>query len=68
MLTEGDAMSKQKFTYTRKVRRDECPHLMTDDMQRRTNAIIKKFGNDDPFVRSMIYGEFSPPKESVHAD
>lgn len=46
------------FTYRRMVSWDDCPHLQTGNKQIERNNLIKKYGLNSAFVRSMIFGQF----------
>ncbi|MHC4704877.1 MAG: hypothetical protein ACYTFQ_30380, partial [Planctomycetota bacterium] len=44
------------FTYRRIVTWKETPHLLTPAKKRERENIIKKFGKNSAFVRSMLFG------------
>lgn len=44
------------FTYRRIVTWEETPHLLTPAKKRERENIIKKYGKDSAFVRSMLFG------------
>ena len=44
------------FTYRRIVTWEETPHLLTPAKKQERENIIKKYGKDSAFVRSMLFG------------
>jgi hypothetical protein len=47
-----------EWTYRSMVSRDDCPHLLTPEIEIKRAALETKYGKNSSFIRSMIYGEF----------
>lgn len=45
-------------TYRRMVSWEECPHLQTGDKLIERNNIMRKYGANSAFVKSMLFGRF----------
>lgn len=46
------------------VKRDDCPHLLTPENEKKRRAAEKEYGINSAFIRSMIYGEFVASEDS----
>lgn len=46
------------WTYRRMVGWADCPHLQTEDKLIERKAILKKYGKNSAFAKSMLYGQF----------
>ena len=46
------------WTYRRMVNWKECPHLLTPRKLKQRENLIRTFGEDNPWIQSMLYGRF----------
>ena len=51
------------FNYRRMVGWNDCPHLHTKKKQLERKKILKKYGENSAFVKSMLYGQFQRSDE-----
>jgi hypothetical protein len=57
------AFPGEYWSYRRMISADDCPHLHTKEKLRERENIVKKWGKNSTFVKSMIKGEFQAEEE-----